>query len=247
MAAARKKAPAKKRAPAKRGRKTKGNVITIDFTDVESGGGIPTPDGYYTASIKHIEQEVGGDSGEPYLAIRWKTSLGSTVFDNFSLQPQSLWVLRTMLECAGYEIPDDEYELDIDGMEGLEVGLEVINEDYEEQPRPRVTGYMPLDAVESMGGAPAAAEEEEEEEEEPEEEEEEEEPSPPPRKKAAAKKKAPAKKKAAALRPGARVTFEGEEGEEVQGVIEYVEEDMATVVDDEEGEWEIPVAELTKA
>ena len=245
MAAARKKAPAKKRAPAKRGRKAKGNVITIDFTDVESGGGIPTPDGYYTASIKHIEQEVGGDSGEPYLAIRWKTSLGSTVFDNFSLQPQSLWVLRTMLECAGYEIPDDEYELDIDGMEGLEVGLEVINEDYEEQPRPRVTGYMPLDAVESMGGAPAAVEAEEEEEEPEEEEEEEEEPTPP-KKKAAAKKKAPAKKKAA-LRPGARVTFEGEDGEDVPGVIEYVEEDMATVVDDEEGEWEIPVAELTKA
>ena len=43
------------------------------------------------------------------------------------------------------------------------------------------------------------------------------------------------------------MTFEGEDGEELQGVIEYVEEDMATVVDDEEGEWEIPVAELTKA
>ena len=128
----RKKAPTKKRA--KRGSK-RGNIITLDFTDVESGGGMPTPDGYYTAEIKSITEEVGGDSGEPYLAVRWKTSVGSTVFDNFSLQPQSLWVLRTMLECAGYEIPDSEYDLDIDALEGIECGLEIINEEYDEKER----------------------------------------------------------------------------------------------------------------
>ena len=68
-------------------------------------------------------------------------------------------------------------------------------------------------------------------------------------KKKASKKKA-GKKKAArkgALRPGARVTFEDEEGDEIQGVIEGLEDDMAVVVDDEEGEWEIPVDELKKA
>ena len=49
------------------------------------------------------------------------------------------------------------------------------------------------------------------------------------------------------MRPGARVTFEDEDGEEYQGVIEGIEDDMAVVVDDEEGEWEIPLKELTKA
>ena len=41
--------------------------------------------------------------------------------------------------------------------------------------------------------------------------------------------------------------FEDEDGEEFQGVIEGIEDDIAIVVDDEEGEWEIPVAELKKA
>ncbi|KKN76715.1 hypothetical protein LCGC14_0366860, partial [marine sediment metagenome] len=41
--------------------------------------------------------------------------------------------------------------------------------------------------------------------------------------------------------------FEDEDGEEIQGVIEYIEDDIATVVDDEEGEWEIATDELSKA
>ncbi len=89
---ARRKGPAKDRAaPAKkRKRRRSSNVITLDFTDVESGGGMPTPDGYYVGEIKSADEEVGQDSGEPYIAVRWKTQVGSTVFDNFSLQPQSL-------------------------------------------------------------------------------------------------------------------------------------------------------------
>jgi hypothetical protein len=49
------------------------------------------------------------------------------------------------------------------------------------------------------------------------------------------------------LRPGARVVFEDEDGNDVEGVIEGLEDDVAVVVDDEEGEWEIPVSELKKA
>jgi len=49
------------------------------------------------------------------------------------------------------------------------------------------------------------------------------------------------------LRPGARVVFEDEDGEEYQGVIEGIEDDVAVVVDADEGEWEIPVGELKKA
>ena len=45
----RRKAPASKKKS--RGRRGKSNVITVDFTDVEAGGGMPTPDGYYVAEI----------------------------------------------------------------------------------------------------------------------------------------------------------------------------------------------------
>lgn len=261
--ATRKKRPAKKAASKKkasRGRRGK-NVVSVDFTGVESGGGSPTPDGYYVAEITKAEQEVS-QSGNDMIVVRWKTNIGSIVFDRFVLLPQSLWVLRTALESMGYEIPDGQFDFDPDDLIGNTCGIEVTNEEYEEKDQPRVTGYMPEDVataeIEKAGGSVDQEEEEEEpeeeeeepeeEEEEPEEEEEDEEPAP--KKKASKKKKAPAKKKkkaSGALRPGARVVFEDEDGEEYQGVIEGIEDDIAVVVDDEEGEWEIPVAELKKA
>jgi hypothetical protein len=259
--ATRKKRPAKKAASKKktsRGRRGK-NVVTVDFTDVESGGGMPTPDGYYVAEVTKAEQEVS-QNGNDMIVVRWKTHTGSTVFDRFVLVPQSLWVLRTALECMGYDIPDGPFDFDPDDLVGCACGLEITNEEYEEKDQPRVTGYMPPDVaeaeIEKAGGFVEQEEEEEpeEEEEEPEEEEEEpeeeEEEAPPARKKASKKKKAPAKKKkraSGALRPGARVVFEDEDGEEYQGVIEGIEDEIAIVVDDEEGEWEIPVGELKKA
>ncbi len=260
--ATRKKRPAKKAGKKKtsRGRRGK-NVISVDFTDVESGGGQPTPDGYYVGEVMKAEQEVS-QNGNDMIVVRWKTNTGSIVFDRFVLVPQSLWVLRTALESMGYDIPDGPFDFDVDDLVGCTCGLEITNEEYEEKDQPRVTGYMPAEVaeeeIEKAGGYVEPAEEqEEEEEEEPEEEEEEpeeeeEEEAPPARKKASKKKKAakkkPARRKAGgALRPGARVTFEDEEGEEYQGVIEGIEDDIAIVVDDEEGEWEIPVGELKKA
>jgi len=254
----RRSAPASKKKS--RGRRGKSNVITVDFTDVEAGGGMPTPDGYYVAEIMSAELEAS-QAGNDMVTVRWKTHIGSTVFDRFVLVPQSLWVLRTALNCMGYDTPDGPFDFDPDDLVGNKCGLEIVNEEYEEKDQPRVTGYLTEEVaeqyVEEQGGEiPEDNGEEEEEEGEYEEEdegEEEEEEAPPARKKKtkkkAAKKKAAKKKtrKSTALRPGARVTFEDEDGEEYQGVIEGIEDDMAVVVDDEEGEWEIPLKELKKA
>lgn len=248
------KAPTKKRATKKkatRGRRGKSaNVISVDFTDVEAGGGMPTPDGYYIAECTSAEKEVSSN-GNDMIVVRWKTNLGSTVFDRFMLLPQSLWVLRTALNCMGWDTPDGPFDFDPSDMVGEKLGLEIVNEEYEEKDQPRVTGYLTEEVAEQyVGEAGGDVQEEEEEEPEEEEYEEEEEEAPPPKKKAAkkkaAKKKAP-RKKAGPLRPGARVVFDDEDGEEVSGVIEGIEDDMAVVVDDEDGEWEIPVDELKKA
>ena len=261
--ATRKKRPTKKKATKKkatRGRRGKKNVISLDFTDVESGGGMPTPDGFYVATVASAEQEVSG-SGNDMITVRWKTNIGSSVYDRFVLVPQSLWVLRTALECMGYDVPDGPFDLDVDDLIGQSCGLEIINEEYEEKDQPRVSSYLPEDMaeqyIEEQGGSVdrSSDDADEEEEEEPDEEEyedegeEEEAPPPKPTKKKASKKKAKKKtaRKSAALRPGARVTFEDEDGEEYQGVIEGIEDGVAVVVDDEEGEWEIPVDELKKA
>lgn len=257
------KAPSKKRGKKKttRGRRGKANVITVDFTDVEAGGGMPTPDGYYVAEIMSAELEAS-QAGNDMVVVRWKTNIGSTVFDRFVLVPQSLWVLRTALNCMGYDTPDGPFDFDPDDMVGNKCGLEIVNEEYEEKDQPRVTGYLTEEIaeqyVEEQGGEipedDGEEEEEEPEEEEEDEGEEEEEEAPAPAAKKKSKKKTSKKKagkkkarKSTALRPGARVTFEDEDGEEYQGVIEGIDDDMAVVVDDEEGEWEIPLAELKKA
>ncbi len=241
----RRKAPSKK---ARRGGRNK-NVISVDFTDVEAGGGMPTPDGFYVAEILSAEQEVSQNAND-MIVVRWKTNLGSTVFDRFVLLPQSLWVLRTALDCMGFDTPDGPFDLDVDALVGERCGLEITNEEYEEKDQPRVTGYLTEEVAEqyiaeSGGSVPDEGEEEYEEEDNGEEEET---PSPRAKKKKKVSKKKSAKKKAGkALRPGARVVFEDEEGDEIQGVIEGIEDDLAVVVDDEEGEWEIPLGELKKA
>ncbi len=258
MALQRKKRPTKKRASKKkttRGRRGKSqSMVSVDFTDVEAGGGMPTPDGYYVGEIMSAELEAS-QSGNDMITVRWKTNIGSTVFDRFVLVPQSLWVLRTALNCMGYDTPDGPFDFDADDLVGDKCGLEITNEEYEEKDQPRVTGYLTEEVatqyVEEAGGS-VNGEEEEEAEEEEEEPEEEEEDDPPRRgkkkaKKKAAKKKTTRKKAGGALRPGARVVFEDEDGEEIQGVIEGLEDDIAVVVDDSEGEWEIPVEELKKA
>lgn len=261
--ATRKKRPAKKAAKKKatRGRRGKSaNVVSVDFTDVEAGGGMPTPDGYYVAECMSAEMEAS-QAGNDMIVVRWKTNIGSTVFDRFVLVPQALWVLRTALNCMGYDTPDGPFEFDPTDLVGNSLGLEIVNEEYEEKDQPRVTGYLTEEVakqyVEEGGGSvdEEEGEEPEEEEEEPEEEyeedegEEEEEEAPPPKKKAAKKKasKKKAPRKSSALRPGARVSFEDEDGNDIEGVIEGLEDDIAVVVDDEEGEWEIPVGELKKA
>jgi len=266
---------------AKRGSKT---AITVDFTDVEAGGGMPTPDGIYVATISSAEKEVS-QAGNDMIVVRWKTNIGSTVFDRFVLVPQSLWVLRTALNCMGFDTPDDEFTFELEDLIGGECGIEITNEEYEEKDQPRVTGYLTSEAAEEVTGGKKAAKPKAkakatkravEPDEESEEEEEEEQPQPSARKKPAKKRakqpepdeeeepddegeeeeeeeapprRAGKKKPAAggALRPGARVTFADEGGDEVAGVIEALDGAMATVVDDEDGEWDIPLDELTKA
>ncbi len=251
--ATKKRGSARRKAPSKNtrrgGRKNK-NVITVDFTDVEAGGGMPTPDGYYVGEIIGAEQEVS-QNGNDMIVVRWKTNVGSTVFDRFVLLPQSLWVLRTALDCMGYDTPDGPFDLDVDDLIGERCGLEVTNEEYEEKDQPKVTGYLTEEVakqyIAEAGGSVPEGDEEGEEEGEEEEGEEEEEAPPRAKKKKTSKKKAAKKKTGKALRPGARVVFEDEDGEEIQGVIEGIEDDVAVVVDDEEGEWEIPLHELKKA
>jgi hypothetical protein len=243
-------------ARSKRGSKKKSGVISVNFEGVESGGGRPVPDGNYNASLHKLTQEEGQSSGEPYLHCVWKVAdgkcAGATIHDNISLQPQSLWRFRTILECLGIEVEEDDMDIDPDDLIGAVCGIEVTNEDYEGKDRPRVTGFM---------GAEEEGEEEEEDEEEDEEPEEE-----APKKRRSRKKKEepeeeededeeeeepePKKKgkgKAKKIRTGSKVKFQDEEGDTVKGVIVEMDDDTAQIEDSAGDVWEVDVSELEAA
>lgn len=198
-----------------KGTKRKKAGWKVDFTGVESGGKVLS-EGRHLLQVDSIEEKEGESSGEPYLAVKFKVvsdkGSGTPVYDNFSLQPQSLWKLRGMLESMGVEV-DGEFEFTPDDLADHTVGAEVVHEEYQGKVKNRISGYFMADEFDADDDSDDDDEDEEEapkakaskkpaaaskakgkakdEEEEDEEEEEDDEPAP----KAKAKGKAAASKK----------------------------------------------------
>src|ERR1700752_3499984 len=120
-------------------RRNKGKkTISVDFTGVSVDGGNLLEEGDYPFEVDEIEEKEGEDSGQPYLAFKFKVADGDdkgvVAYDNMSLQPQSLWKLRGFMEAAGLETVDGPMDLDIDEMIGLVVTGHVIHEEYRGKP-----------------------------------------------------------------------------------------------------------------
>src|SRR3990172_6276387 len=127
-------------------KKRRKSGVSVDFTGVEASSR-SVEDGTYLATITSVEEKESGDD-QPYLLFKWQTKpkkgTGAIIFDNASLQPQSLWRLRLLLEAIGEEIPDGVMDLDLDAYVGREAKLEITNEKYEGKNRPRITGFIAL-------------------------------------------------------------------------------------------------------
>src|SRR5690554_3919167 len=106
---------------AQRSKIGRSKINSVDFTGVESGGR-RVPPGEYVVVVEKVEQAESKKSGKPYLS--WELRIvegdfkGSKLFHNTSLQKQSLWSLRMMLEALGIEV-DGPMELDLASYRGL--------------------------------------------------------------------------------------------------------------------------------
>lgn len=137
------------------------NLIRVNFEGVQTGGGGRLlPEGTYSFELEELEEEVGQDSGEPYLKGTFKVAEGeyegTKAWDNFSLQPQALWKLRSFLESAGYATEDAEMELDPDELIGLVGTADIIHEDYKNKTKHRINSWL----VENEEGAETTGKEE---------------------------------------------------------------------------------------
>jgi len=218
--------------PAKRGKK-----VSVDFSGVESGGGRAIPDGNYTLTVVKITEEESSE-GNPYLKWQYKVAdgklKGATVYDNTSLQPQSLWRLKTLLECLGEDVPDSSMELDLAEYVGKSVDAEITNEKYEGKDRPRVTGFIGAEGTADKSDDDADDSDDSDDDSDDSDDEEE------------TSKKKPAKKtpaKTSKFKEGQKVTFE-DGGKTLTGVITALDGTTATV-DVKGEEWELETSELS--
>lgn len=127
-------------------------VITIDFTDVRTDGGfIRVPEGDYALELKSVSEEVGEDSGKPYLKCSFeitdghKRGVGKTIWDNFSLQKQALWKFRGFLESCGKSVSSSKIKIPLEKLKGLKVAATLVDDEYEGKKKSIVASYFPLE------------------------------------------------------------------------------------------------------
>jgi hypothetical protein len=153
-------------------------IITVDFTGVEVGGGnVHVPGGDYGLKIVEVKGKKGEESGKNYLALRFKLiqgnkeGVGKTLPHSCSLQKQSLWNLRNLLEACGKQTPAKAIKIDLDNMVDLECAGTVIDDEYEGRKKSVITAFFPLEDLgntsDSGDGLEEAVEEEVVEEEKP--------------------------------------------------------------------------------
>lgn len=125
----------------------KSNTISLDLSKVE--GRVSFTEGDHLLEVMEVTQEEG--SKAPYLNWKFKAAEGecegAIVYNNTSLSEQSLWNLRTLLEALGVEIPDSEFDIDLDELVGLEVMGSIELETYEGKKRPRLADFWAAEAA----------------------------------------------------------------------------------------------------
>lgn len=179
-------------------KKKRKSVISVpSLADIETSTRFP--EGVYQAKVvgcEPTEASTGTDQ------IAWKFEItdgkfsGKTIPHYTPLTDKSLWKLKKLLEAIGFEIPDEEFDIDPDDVIDSELSIQIGDHEYEGRTRSEVVDY-------ASAGEEELSEEEEEEKPEPKakgkkaakkepEEEEEEEEAPKSKGKKAGKKKKPA-------------------------------------------------------
>lgn len=158
----------------------KGTVITVDFTGVESGMGVRVPEGDYALKIAKAVLKRGKESQEKYIEFQMEITKekykGKKLRYTCSLQKQSLWNLRNLIEACGHTAPSKAVKLPLAKMVGWECGGSVVDTQYENRIRSEIAALFPSSQLEEEGTTDkeetfeeANGEEEETTEEEPEE------------------------------------------------------------------------------
>lgn len=164
-------------------RSTKKKTVTVDFTDVESGGGgVKIPEGSYRMKVVKVEEDessAGNDMFKwTFQGVEGKAK-GKTFYQYTTLNDEALWKLRSLLEALDVEVPDGPMDIDLDDMIDRELIGIVQDDTYQGKTSSKMMDFEPIDgdgeeeeeeekpARRGKGKNKPAEEEEEEEEEKP--------------------------------------------------------------------------------
>lgn len=128
-------------------KKTK-RALKVNMKDVETS--VLIPEGDYLVEVAEVEVAESESSGKEYL--KWKFEVlepesckGQSLYHNTSLQPQALFNLKGVLISLGMNVPNNTLEIDLDDVEGRQMGVTVEHEIYEGKKKARVTETFPWD------------------------------------------------------------------------------------------------------
>lgn len=127
------------RATSRRSRK---NTISLpDMSEVEAR--VNVKEGEHLVKVTEVTQEQGDKA--PYLAWKFEVvdgdSEGGILFNNTSLSEKALWNLKTLLEALGVDIPEGDFDVDVDDLVDRELMVTVEHETFEGKKRPRIVDF----------------------------------------------------------------------------------------------------------
>jgi hypothetical protein len=138
--------------PARRSSGAKGSVrkgsssVRVDLSKVETRKKVE--EGEYEVVVTEVTQEEGQKA--PYLKWKFKIdegtdSDGGVLYLNTSLSEQSLWNLKTLLDALGVDIPEDEFDLDLEDLIDQRCMVSVELETYEGKKQSRVVDFWAVE------------------------------------------------------------------------------------------------------
>jgi len=118
--------------------------LQVNWDDPATGGLVPP--GRYSARIDKVEEKTSPQQNDYWLmtfTITDEPAIGKKVWGNFMLSPTSLWKLRNLMKAIGMPTQGIA-NLNVDDFLQAEVGVVVVHELYEGEPRARVQSFFPL-------------------------------------------------------------------------------------------------------
>jgi len=126
-------------------------TIQVDFTDVPEGGGrTRVPEGDYKVRVKAVKPERSKSDNSmlvwTFEGVEGKLK-GKSITDYTPLTAKALWKLRNLLNAMGIKVPPKKIGLDPKKLVNRELGITLVDDEYEGRTSSKVADYLDLDAL----------------------------------------------------------------------------------------------------